>query len=365
MAYKRHLMTIERGVAAWNYMRFINPTEKIDLRNANLKGAILCKANLKSVDLSGADLSGADLSGADLSGAILSDADLTFTKLSDANLEKVDLTRANMNYSDLSEAKLTKSKLITTDLSMANLNHANLSDSNLYEANLREANFELVNLTHAYLGKTAFSQINLSTAIGLATCNHINNSFVDYITLKLSVNLPVNFLRGCGFSEKFIKGLPSLIETKKYYNDCFLSYSSKDQEFANKLYNNLQNKGLRVWFAPEDMKIAAKIRPALHEAIEQHSKLLIVLSKNSMKSAWVEDEVEKAFEIERTRKETVLFPIRLDDSIFETEAGWANSIKNTRNIGDFTNWKDHNEYKKNFEKLVESLRIEHDITPKQ
>ena len=43
-----------------------------------------------------------------------------------------------------------------------------------------------------------------------------------------------------------------------------------------------------------------------------HHKLLLVLTESSVKSPWVEKEVETALEKERKRGQTVLFPIRLD-----------------------------------------------------
>lgn len=36
---------------------------------------------------------------------------------------------------------------------------------------------------------------------------------------------------------------------------CFLSYSSRDDAFARRLYNDLQGKNIRTWFAPEDLQI--------------------------------------------------------------------------------------------------------------
>ena len=38
------------------------------------------------------------------------------------------------------------------------------------------------------------------------------------------------------------------------FYSCFISYASRDQEFAERLYADLQSKGVRCWFAPEDMK---------------------------------------------------------------------------------------------------------------
>jgi hypothetical protein len=48
---------------------------------------------------------------------------------------------------------------------------------------------------------------------------------------------------------------------------CFISYSSKDQLFADRLHADLQDKGVRCWFAPHDLPIGAKTRDAIDEAI--------------------------------------------------------------------------------------------------
>jgi hypothetical protein len=74
----------------------------------------------------------------------------------------------------------------------------------------------------------------------------------------------------------------------------FISYSSKDEDFARRLRLDLKRKGVRCWFAPEDLKIGARIRPAIDEAIQKHDKLLLVLSEHSIDSPWVEQEVETA-----------------------------------------------------------------------
>ena len=73
------------------------------------------------------------------------------------------------------------------------------------------------------------------------------------------------------------------------FHSCFISYSSKDKHFAQRLYVDLQAKGVRCWFAPEDMKIGDEIRVRIDESIRLHDKLLIILSENSVNSTWVED----------------------------------------------------------------------------
>jgi hypothetical protein len=137
---------------------------------------------------------------------------------------------------------------------------------------------------------------------------------------------------------------------------CFISYSSKDQEFAERLHADLQRRGVNVWFAPHDMKIGARMRPTIDDSIRAYDKLLLILSKNSVSSQWVEQEVETALAKERELgSDPVLFPIRLDDAIMNIKAGWGAFIMNTRNIGDFTDWRNHSSYKKAFERLLRDL----------
>src|ERR1700739_143408 len=106
------------------------------------------------------------------------------------------------------------------------------------------------------------------------------------------------------------------------FYSCFISYSSKNQEFATRLKNDLQGQGVRCWFAPQDLRIGDPFRQKIDDAIRLHDKLIIVLSACSVNSPWVQKEVETAFEVERQQDRTVLFPIRIDDSIMETKQPW-------------------------------------------
>jgi hypothetical protein len=62
-------------------------------------------------------------------------------------------------------------------------------------------------------------------------------------------------------------------------------------------------------------------------------------------SPWVEEEVEAALEKERKENKLMLFPIMLDDAVMDTQQAWAASLRRTRHIGDFRNWKDHDSFK--------------------
>jgi hypothetical protein len=152
--------------------------------------------------------------------------------------------------------------------------------------------------------------------------------------------------------------LPSLLNQPIQLYSCFISYSSKDDEFAHRLHADLQNHGIRCWFAPHDLSIGARIRDAIDLAIRVRDKLLVILSSNAINSDWVEDEVESALEEERKYRRTILFPIRIDHAVLETTRAWARKLRRERHIGDFSGWKDHDAYQKGLLRLLRDLTID-------
>jgi len=67
--------------------------------------------------------------------------------------------------------------------------------------------------------------------------------------------------------------------------------------------------------------------------------------------------VTTALAEERTRKQLILFPVRIDDTVMQTSEAWARLLKSQRNIGDFTRWKEHDSYRKSFELVLKGLKV--------
>jgi uncharacterized protein YjbI with pentapeptide repeats len=349
VADQEDVKQLKQGVANWNAWRREGPSEP-DLSGAKLSGADLHGANLRCTYLDRADLIDADLGRANLESANLSGANLCAAKLRRTNLIGANLSSANLTGADLRHA----------NLSGAELRGANLFRANLSSADLRHTNSSGADLTRARLFNTVLVDTNLSGVIGLQTCVHDGPSIIEHRTLEKSGPLPLSFLRGVGLSETLIEYLPALFTKAIQHYSCFISYSTKDDEFAHRLHADLQDKGVRCWFAPHDLPIGAKTWDAIDEAIKLRDKLLLILSKNSIDSDWVEDEVQKAFAEERDRKQLVLFPVRIDDAVMETREPWARKLRDQRNIGDFQRWKHHDAYKESSKRLLRDLTI----TPK-
>jgi uncharacterized protein YjbI with pentapeptide repeats len=435
MANPEHLAILKQGVEGWNSWRTQHPEVYTDLRVAvlsgfdltgadfretSLRGAHLCEANLHD-----ADLRGADLAACSLKSAVLTGADLTRADVSGCLLDGADLRRANLRGSDLREASLLGSFLAEANLSGGSIvrtgeisaRQQNISESGrpastrgefLGGTNLRGAKLRDADLAGAWVGATSFTDLDLRDVVGLEGLRHLGPSSIGIDTIyKSDGKIPEMFLRGCGLQDWEIELAklyhPDLgaadLTTILYrvselrlgnsirYSSCFISYSTKDQQFADRLYADLQSKRVQCWFAPHDIKGGRKIHEQLDEAIRLHDKLLLILSESSMNSNWVQTEIAKARkrESEETKRaaaeaeaqtpgssrnlkpKRMLFPVTLvpfdpaikDWECFDADTG-KDSAREIREyfIPDFSNWKDHDAYQKAFQKLVADLKAE-------
>lgn len=353
---------LRQGSAAWNEWRRQNPWVSPRLRGASLVGATLPGANLRGLDLRGVHLQGANLRGADLSGAQLRSRYWKVVNGADVEVEEWPDDPAFMTGSVGDMADLTGADLTGADLSHASLHSVFLAGANLSEVDLAGTTFYAPWLEEAVLDRarcfgTIWANTDFSRVRGLASVAHSGPSTLGIDTIYRSDGcMPDVFLRGCGVPEELISYAHSLVGKSFEFYSCFISYSSKDHEFAQRLYADLQSRGVRCWFAPADLRIGDRFRQAIDESIKAHDKLLVVLSENSVGSSWVEKEVETAFEEEGRRKKTVLFPIRLDQHAIQCEVAWAADIRRTRHIGDFTRWHHHEDYMKAFDRLLRNLK---------
>jgi TIR domain/Pentapeptide repeats (8 copies) len=339
MANEEHVALLRAGVQKWNAWRKAHPQITPILRQVNLD-----YSDLRDCDLTSASLVAASLSGSNLRGALIGKADLSKSDLCGADLTAADLTSANLTGADFRHA----------DLTSANLTHAILRGAELSGATIADADFRDCTMGFNLLGR-----LDLSLAKNLETVKHEGPSEIGVQTLYRSKGcISQSFLRGVGVPENFFLYINSLVSETIEFCSCFISYSSQDREFVERIHADLQDRGVRCWFAPKDLRIGDRLRPAFDEAIHRHDKLLVVLSQSSVESHWVEKEAETAFEKERQQNRVVLFPVRIDNAVMETKQAWAADIRRTRNIGDFCEWKSHDSYKKALDRLLRDLQLE-------
>lgn len=326
MANKKHVELLKQGVDTWNAWRKANPGTQPDLESADL-----ASGQFEHIDFSGARL--------------------LWSKLC-----KADLRKANLRGAHLSSANLTDADLRQADLSTTRIHRANLARTLLHWSDFRAAYLAESDFTEAVLWETVFSDTNLTDAKGLDSCMHVGPSTVDHRTVVISKGLPKSFLVACGYPAKLAD---CLVETNpvSFFYRSFISYSSADTAFVHKLYNDLLNNGVNCWLDSEELTPGVRLWDALAKELAQTQRVILVCSTSSLSSPWVEDEVNKTFSEERKRKYDLIVPLRIDRSILDTAEPWAEKLRDSRYIADFSMWEDSSQYGRSLEKLLQALRL--------
>jgi uncharacterized protein YjbI with pentapeptide repeats len=319
------------GQREFNRLRELEDFPPLDLRGLRFGGmAMLDGINLRRTQLSEVSLFDCYLREADLSGAILERACLAQARLNLANLSGADLIEAN-----LSEARLYGSDLSRADLSDARLYGAQLNGARLTEAELLRANFTRADLAMADLAEattlhTTFGDVDLSDVRGLQTINQLGPSSIGEDTLRRSKGrIPATFLKGAGLPDWQIEASrlydPTLtareVERIQYrvfdlrtnapffLGGVFFSYSHADSDVVERLETRLDESGARTWRDAHDM-VAGPMERQVFDAIRVNDAVVIVLSETSVRSDWVEHELELGRNREREENRDVLCPSR-------------------------------------------------------
>ena len=276
--------------------------------------------------------------------------------LTTRSLLKVGVQNVELIQGDLTGAELPCANLITADFHGTWLPGANLRGAFLFGADLRGAFLDDSDFTDAKIGNNLFANNDLSTVKGLETVRHSAPSTIGIDTIyKSKGNIPEVFLRGAGVPEDFIVYMRSLVGKAIDFYSCFISYSSKDDDFAQRLYVDLQAKNVRCWKFDENAKWGEPVWGEIDTAIRDYDKLVVICSQHSLKSPPVIREIERALQKEDREHRNVLFPIRIDDHLL---GDWDHPRKAdvvSKVIGDFRRWETHATYVKAFPRFLDAL----------
>lgn len=359
-----------------------------DLRGANLRQASLPNAELHAVRLEDANLVQANLRGANLSASHLRRANLRRAKLEDANLSRADLAdadlcSASLASADLYSASLRGVHLRDSALSGAILTYADMSKADLRNASIGRARFEHTllkeaNFAGAMVNGTIFANTDLSGILGLDRVVHYGPSTIGANTLATSRgHIDLAFLRGCGLSEWEI--IATRLHSPEISSDeiqrvlyeinllraampiqirpLFLSYSHADSDFVDRLDARLKESGIRFWRDTHDMR-AGRVEKQLTRGISLNPTVIIILSKDSVNSDWVEWEVATARALEKDLRRDVLCPIALDPA-WKT-CGWSGPLRRQiedYHILDFSGWVETPIFEQQFARLINGLAL--------
>jgi orotate phosphoribosyltransferase len=92
----------------------------------------------------------------------------------------------------------------------------------------------------------------------------------------------------------------------------FISHSSKDIKFVNKLAADLRGNGFDLWVSENEILVADSIIKRMNEGLKNSSLILAVLSKHSIASPWVTAEIDLGIYEEIVNNKPFVIPLILD-----------------------------------------------------
>ena len=233
-----------------------------DLKDVDLRYAILIGANLSNTNLSGANLLQANLQDANLQDANLDDTLLYKTNFTRSNLSGIDLSSRNLRKLDFSETNLSDTNFTGAILMDANLSEANISDTALIQADLSGANLDGVDLRNKDLTGVNLSGVDLRNKDltgTILTQADLSGANLDGVDLRNKDLTGVN-LSGVDLSNKDLTGTILTYANLSGANLDGVDLSNKDLTGTILSGVDLRNKDLTGTILKDAIKVEITIK---------------------------------------------------------------------------------------------------------
>lgn len=110
-----------------------------------------------------------------------------------------------------------------------------------------------------------------------------------------------------------------LSDKRKDEYDVFVSYSSQDQRIADMLIKSLNAHGMKTWIATENINAGSYAKQIVN-GIRNSSIFVVIISKNSIESQHVLNEIDQAFK--RLGDGMKIMPLMIDDAEMSDECSY-------------------------------------------
>jgi len=128
----------------------------------------------------------------------------------------------------------------------------------------------------------------------------------------------------------------------------FISYSHSDSEVAKLLDSSLSAINVKTFLDDRDIRVGDSFPEKIYEAIASSSHVLYIVSKHSVKSAWVQEELSIAKVRQKARKDFGILPVLVDKMQVPTAISHIH-------YADFTEWRNPSRYREAFLQLLPAL----------
>jgi hypothetical protein len=134
---------------------------------------------------------------------------------------------------------------------------------------------------------------------------------------------------------------------EKFMSIVFISHSHRDKLIAKRIASDLEKAGHEVWIDDAEIRVGDDFFDKISEAINQVDYFLVLLSFESIKSKWVQLELEHALNRENKYSSFSVLPVMIDN----TELPKSLSHK------EYFNLTEHTDYHKCIHKIKTAIGV--------
>ncbi len=106
-------------------------------------------------------------------------------------------------------------------------------------------------------------------------------------------------------------------------HDVFISYSTKNTEFAEAVCGKLEDNGIECWIAPRNIKTGTNYAEEIMDGLNTAKMIVLIFSKDAQESEYVNNEIDTAFSNNQH-----IVSLKVDDSFPEKKMEFF--LKNTQ-----------------------------------
>ncbi|HEV3000302.1 MAG TPA: toll/interleukin-1 receptor domain-containing protein [Solirubrobacteraceae bacterium] len=91
--------------------------------------------------------------------------------------------------------------------------------------------------------------------------------------------------------------------------DVFISYATSDSAVVAPIQKEIENHGLTVWRDKSSIRLGERLRAAINNGIRRSRSIVVFISRRSLASPWVLNELDAAMLREVRERRTVVIPV--------------------------------------------------------
>ena len=246
---------------------------------------------------------------------------------------------------------------------------------------IKESSFDRIDFTKSVFRECSLALIQISSCeLSSETFDYSNktpgNEFnmIDIRTILNSPTIEKSVLENIfGINSSDIKEYLIDLTSKIEFQSIFISYSFADKQFAKTINETLNRRGIMTFLWEYDSPGGKTLENIMSSNIKNKDRVLFIASRDSIKSKACQFELSKGREKQEITWNDVLFPIHIDNFLFELKKGQIRPIENQEeywknmeelrklNSLDFTNFvnpetRDEHKFEKLIYRLIKGLR---------